>query len=195
LDVGAGTGRTVIWLKNRFPELKIIGIEPVAELRQQGYKKGLSPEDLLDGDAYQLSFSDNSFDLVCEFAVLHHLKQPERAINEMNRVAAKMICISDSNFMGQGSLPVRLLKYLIFSLGLWPVANWIKTKGKGYTVSEEDGLAYSYSVYQSLPNIRQAFQKLRIMTTNDHYVKKISHLGQILTASTVLLIGLEKKNC
>jgi len=78
LDVGAGTGRTVHWLKNRFPNLVVKGIEPVDALREQGYKKGITNQDLIEGNAYQLPFPDNTFDLVCEFAILHHLKNSNR---------------------------------------------------------------------------------------------------------------------
>ena len=128
LDVGGGTGRTVTWLKEQFPDLIVRGVEPVKELREQGYAKGVLPEELIDGDGNNLPFEDNSFDLVREFAVLHHVKEPERVIVEMSRVASKMICISDCNFMGQGSPPIRVIKYFIFSLGLWKVANWFKQK-------------------------------------------------------------------
>ncbi|MDJ0674827.1 MAG: class I SAM-dependent methyltransferase [Calothrix sp. MO_167.B42] len=186
LDVGAGTGRTMLWLKNRFPDLIIKGIEPVAALREQAHYKGLSPNDLLDGDAYQLPFDDGSFDLVCEFAVLHHVREPEKVIREMSRVASKMICISDCNFMGQGAVPLRLLKFVIFSLGLWRIADWFKTKGKGYTISEGDGLAYSYSIYQSLPTLRQYWQELRLISTGGDSDRKI---GQIISAAHLLVIG------
>lgn len=189
LDVGAGTGRTVAWLKERFPDLIVRGIEPVGELREQGYQKGISPTDLIAGDGYQLPFEANSFDLVCEFAVLHHVRYPERMIWEMSRVASRMLCISDCNFMGQGSLPLRWLKYLIFSLKLWSIANWIKTKGKGYTLSEGDGLAYSYSVYQSLSTVRQFWKTLRITATGGY---SDTLFGQMTSAGQLLLIGLEK---
>ncbi len=190
LDVGAGTGRTVLWLKNRFPDLVVKGIEPVAALREQGYKKGIPPEDLIDGDAYQLAFPDNSFDLVCEFATLHHVKEPEKMIQEMSRVASQMVGISDCNFMGQGSLALRFLKYGIFSLGLWSIADWIKTKGKGYTISEGDGLAYSYSVYQSLKTLRQVWKTLRITSTGG---TSDTRLGPIISAGHLLLIARNKK--
>lgn len=189
LDVGAGTGRTVLWLKNRFPHLMVKGIEPVAALREQGYQKGISPEDLIDGDAYQLPFPENSFDLVCEFAVLHHVKEPEKMIWEMSRVAAKMVSISDCNFMGQGSFPLRLVKYTIFSLGLWRVADWIKTKGKGYTISDDDGLAYSYSVYQSWKTLQRFWKTLRITSTEG---ASDSWIGSIISAGQVLLIAVNK---
>ena len=40
-----------------------------------------------------LAFPDRSFDLVCEFAVLHHVARPGTVIDEMNRVASRMIAI------------------------------------------------------------------------------------------------------
>jgi ubiquinone/menaquinone biosynthesis C-methylase UbiE len=191
LDLGAGTGRSLLWLKEHCPEItRIQGIEPVAALREQGYQKGLSPEELIDGDAYKLPFPDNSFDLVSEFAVLHHVRHPHLVIQEMSRVASKMICISDSNFMGQGSPLIRLIKYILFSSSLWPAANWIKTKGKGYLITQEDGLAYSYSVFQDYKTLQKYWKTLRCTTTkgtNDFFV------NLMLSSEQLLLIGLEKK--
>jgi len=190
LDVGSGTGRTLLWLKQRFPELVVKGIEPVAALRQKGYEKGLTLEELVDGDAYQMPFGNNSFDLVCEFAVLHHVRHPNQVVQEMSRIASRMVCISDCNFMGQGVLSIRLLKWLIFSLGLWSVADRIKTRGKGYTISEGDGLAYSYSICQSLPPLRQCWKNLRLTTLNNGG----SQLGQSLSASQLLVIAQGKRS-
>ena len=44
LDVGSGTGRAINFLNARHPELKVIGLEPVAELRAQGYAKGIAED-------------------------------------------------------------------------------------------------------------------------------------------------------
>lgn len=189
LDIGAGTGNAILWLKKRFPHLTIKGIEPVAALREQGYQKGLSSEDLLDGDAYQLPFESDSFDLVCEFAVLHHVRQPDKMIQEMSRVGARMICISDCNFMGQGPLLLRSLKFLIFFLGFWPLADWIKTKGKRYTFSDGDGVAYSYSIYQSFRILRKYWKNLRLTATGG---SSDTSLGSIISAGHLLLIAVNK---
>ncbi len=51
LDIGSGTGRTLLMLKEWRPGLRILGIEPSAELRLIGHQKGLSEEELIDGDA------------------------------------------------------------------------------------------------------------------------------------------------
>lgn len=188
LDVGAGTGTTLLWLKERFPELRVVGIEPVQALREQGYSKGLSSDELCDGDAYQLPFVDNAFELVCEFAVLHHLKYPNNAVREMSRVASRMISISDCNFMGQGSIAQRYFKRIIFFLGLWPFANWIKTKGKGYILSEGDGLAYSYTVYQSLHILRKHCRQISIIPTKFTFSNLF---GLMQSAEQLLVVGIK----
>ena len=76
LDVGSGTGRAVSYVKKKCPGIKIVGIEPVKELREVGYQNGLSREDLVEGDALKLAFRDGEFDMVCEFGMLHHVRNP-----------------------------------------------------------------------------------------------------------------------
>jgi tRNA1(Val) A37 N6-methylase TrmN6 len=45
LDVGSGTGRALFAVKQACPSVRILGIEPSAELRDQGYIKGLKYDD------------------------------------------------------------------------------------------------------------------------------------------------------
>jgi ubiquinone/menaquinone biosynthesis C-methylase UbiE len=71
LDVGSGTGRVMTHLKHVAPSVQIIGVEPVAALREIAYAKGLLPTEFLDGDATALAFADGAFDVVCAFGVLH----------------------------------------------------------------------------------------------------------------------------
>ena len=76
LDVGSGTGRAISFIKEQRPDIRVVGIEPVLELRQVGYEKGIRTDELIEGDALDLAFGDNEFDLVCEFGVLHHVSAP-----------------------------------------------------------------------------------------------------------------------
>lgn len=185
LDVGAGTGRAMRFLKARFPHLVVKGIEPVEGLRRIGHQKGIPEEDLVDGDGTRLPFPDDAFDLVVEFAVLHHVPKPQDVVAEMIRVAGRGVAISDANFMGQGPRPVRALKLALYKLGLWPLADFVKTRGKGYTISEGDGLAYSYTVYQNVGQLRRAFPSVHLLSTaggdGDH--------GSMTTAPHLLVIG------
>ena len=187
LDVGAGTGRTLLWLKDRFPDLIIKGVEPVDALREEGYKLGLSRDELVGGDGNKLNFKDGAFDLVCEFGVLHHVPAPQNMVGEMLRVAKKGIFISDCNNFGQGGFLSRTLKQILNIFGLWGAYNFIRTKGKVYQISEGDGLFYSYSVYNNYRQIRNVCKAVHIMNSADS-ASRNAYAG----ASHVALFGLKK---
>ena len=69
---------------------------------------------------------------------------------------------------------------------MWPLADWIKTRGKGYTISDGDGLAYSYSVFNDYPQIAANCSSVHMLNT--------SNAGPNLyrTASHVALFGIKK---
>ncbi len=185
LDIGSGTGRALFKLKSELPDVKAIGLEPSAKLREVGHSKGLLVSELIDGDAMSLPFGDGSFDLVCEFGALHHIPVPSRAVSEMLRVAEKAIFISDCNNFGQGSGLSRLIKQAVNAAGLWPLADKIKTKGKGYTVSGGDGLAYSYSVFNDYKQIKERCKSV-------HLVNPLNAGPNLYrTASHVALLGIK----
>jgi ubiquinone/menaquinone biosynthesis C-methylase UbiE len=165
LDVGAGTGRAMHFVKTTMPNVKCVGVEPSAELRAQANRRGLSPDELLDGDALNLNFADNSFDVVCAFGILHHIKDHKRAVSEMARVARRAVFISDANNFGQGSLRARIAKHCLRATGLWHIADWIRTGFRGYHFSEGDGVFYSYSVFDDLPIIKRKFPNVSLLNT------------------------------
>lgn len=180
LDVGSGTGRAIAFLQKLYPNIKIVGLEPVAELRQQGYRNGISTECLIGGDAMSLNFVDNEFDMVCEFGALHHMHNPRKAVSEMLRVGKKAIFISDSNNFGQGSFATRSIKHFINKLGLWPMFDFLATKGKGYHYCEGDGVFYSYSVFNDYKFIKQKCVSVHLMNTRNagrDFYKTSSHVA------------------
>jgi ubiquinone/menaquinone biosynthesis C-methylase UbiE len=166
LDIGSGTGRLLRELKRRLPDIRAIGVEPSPELRAEGHNLGIAFDELIDGDAQALHFDNRSFDIVCEFGSLHHIPQPTLAVKEMLRVARKAIFISDSNNFGQGKAVVRSIKQAINAVGLWPIANWIKNGGQRYILSEGDGLAYSYSVFNDYDEISRHCSEILILNTH-----------------------------
>ena len=147
LDVGAGTGRAALFLRDRAK--KVRGIEPVKALIEQANRKGLPRDTILCGDGRLLPFRDQSFDAVLELGMLHHVAEPSRVVGEMMRVARKAVFLSDSNRFGQGGSAARAVKLLLYKTGLWKSARFLQTRGKYYTISDGDGLAYSYSIYDS----------------------------------------------
>jgi ubiquinone/menaquinone biosynthesis C-methylase UbiE len=114
LDVGAATARGTCDLKRALPHLFVCGVEPVSALVQQAVKDGATSHvSLICATGEALPFSDASFDVVCEFATLHHAANPNAVVKEMLRVARKAVFISDSNRFGQGRWVARLLKLFL----------------------------------------------------------------------------------
>ena len=186
LDIGAGTGRTLLFLKNRFPHLKVLGIEPVKALREEGYKKGLSEVELIDGDGNNLNLLNESYDLVCEYGVLHHVRFPEKLVDEMLRVAKVGVFISDSNNFGQGGWLARTFKQTLNFFSLWNIFNFIRTKGKRYQISKADGLFYSYSVFNNYKLIQSKCEVLITGIRNQGF-------NPYKSASHIALFGLKRK--
>jgi len=166
LDVGAGTGRALRFLKSALPSARTLGVEPVAELRAAGLSDGvLKPEQLIDGDATRLNFENDSFDWVIETGVLHHIKDFDSAVAEMVRVARVGVLISDSNNIGQGGLASRAIKRAIKAAGLWPTLVWAQTRGKGYKWSEGDGVYYSFCAFDCVARLKSKFSNIHYINT------------------------------
>lgn len=166
LDVGSGTGRALQSLGRLNPNLRLQGVEPVEELREIAYSKGVSRQMLVAGDGGSLQYADESFDWVCCFAVLHHVREPDALVREMLRVARVGVFISDSNNFGQGSRVARWVKGAARVTGLWPAVKWIKTRGRGYVISEGDGLFYPYSVFSSFDLVNASCSEVMLWSTS-----------------------------
>ena len=185
LDIGSGTGRAPLTLKAMYPNHRVTGVEPSRELREVGYGKGLTQNELIDGDAQRLAFADGAFDLLCEFGALHHIPDPGKAVSEMLRVSSKAIFISDCNNFGQGGFLMRTVKQTLRTLRLWSFADFVKTRGKGYIVSEGDGLAYSYSVFTDYRQIWRRCRSVHLVNTTP------AGMNLYRTASHVALLGIK----
>ena len=192
LDVGSATGRGLPRLAEGLSNTLICGVEPVEALVRQGISSGVNrglPLLLASGDA--LPFADKSFDAVCEFGMLHHVPEPARVIQEMLRVARNVVVIFDANRFGQGPLPLRIIKLLLYKLKLWNVFDFLRTRGKGYQVSAGDGVFYSYSVYDNFHQIQQWAHNIDLFPIAETYSS--GWLRPLLTSGTVLLIAVRKK--
>jgi len=184
LDVGAGTGRGVNFLLSR--KRKVYGLEPVRALIEQAECQGLPKSSFIEGTGYALPFKDASFDAVFECGVLHHVRDPSRVIHEMIRVSRRAVFLSDSNRFGQGRTVDRLVKLGLYLCKLWDVAKFIQTRGKMYSISEGDGLAYSYSVFDSYWQLAGWADVIWTVRT-DYAQSAKSWLDPLITASHVLL--------
>jgi ubiquinone/menaquinone biosynthesis C-methylase UbiE len=185
LDVGAGTGRGICFLRDRGKDVR--GIEPVAAMIEKAELNGVPEGLLIQGSGYELPFEDESFDAVFECGVLHHVAEPSRVVKEMIRVAKRAIFLSDSNRFGQGSHSARLLKLALYKCGLWRTARLLQTKGKMYTISEGDGLAYSYSVFDSYDQLAAKAKRIWLLPTAGEQSSRRSWVHPLLTSTHLLL--------
>jgi ubiquinone/menaquinone biosynthesis C-methylase UbiE len=191
LDVGAGTGRGVRYFRETMPGLLVRGIEPVGALIEQAAVKNEIPQGvIIQGVGEALPFTKASFDVVCSFGILHHVQRPDAVVREMTRVARKAVIIMDGNRFGQGRWPVRLLKLGFYKVGLWGVVNYLKTGGKGYMVTPGDGLAYSYSAFDSFDYLAEWARELIVVPSEP--CKARSWFHPLLTAPGVIVCALKE---
>ncbi len=191
LDVGSGTGRAVKFFLENDPLIKINGVEPVEDLIKQATQKNKIPKELLIcASGEKLPFKNEYFDAACAFGVMHHVKKPNLVVKEMTRVAKKAIFISDSNRFGQGSMATRWLKLILYKAGLWSLADLIKTRGQGHTFSQGDGLAYSYSVFDSYNTLAKWADRIILIPTSKNTDQK-SWLHPLLNSSHVLTCAIK----
>ena len=185
LDVGCGTGRALRHFRGEHPDLCVRGVEPIPALIAQAIgPNGIPAGHVACARGQSLPYGDDAFDAVCEFGILHHVADPNAVVREMLRVARRAVFLSDSNRFGQGSWLGRRAKLVLHRTGLWPVANYLKTRGRGYSVSPGDGLAYSYSVFDSYALLSAWADRVVLIPVSAISDASVHH--PLLTAAQVL---------
>jgi SAM-dependent methyltransferase len=96
LNIGAATGKTSEMLKSFGEVISIEYDKDCCEFINQ--KSGLN---LINASILEIPFSDASFDIVCAFDVIEHVKDDVKAVMEMKRVCKKngLIFITVPAFM------------------------------------------------------------------------------------------------
>ena len=189
LDVGSGTGGVVEFFGRN--GARSIGIDPVKALVSEAVSRRAAYADgFILGDGAHLPFRDRSVDVVCASAVMHHVPEPRTLVAEMTRVARKMVYLSDNNRFGNGRPTWRLAKLLLWKAGLWPLAWFIATRGRGYGVSEGDGIFYSYSVYDSFGALSQWADRIFLVPTSG--TTQSSWLHPLLTSNHAMLAAVKE---
>jgi len=191
LDVGAGTGRCMQYFLDRGKDIR--GIEPVAQLIEQAERNGIPAGIIQQGSGYSLPYPDNSIDACIECAVLHHVAEPERVVSEMMRVARRAVFLVDSNRFGHGCYVARIAKLVLYKLGLWKAARFIQTRGRMYSFTEGDGVAYSYSVFDSYHQLAKWADYI-LLIPGDHERPVKSWLDPLLTSPGVILCAIRGKS-
>jgi SAM-dependent methyltransferase len=84
LEVGSGLGLLAVAVAEAAPEVRVVGLE---QSRAQLAAAAANPSvRYVRGDAHQLNFADERFDLVYARYLLEHVPAPELVLSEMRRV-------------------------------------------------------------------------------------------------------------
>lgn len=91
LDVGTGTGILAIEFAKSIPGVEVTGLDlsdVVLELARENFQKSKAPLKVSfeKGDAEDIPFEDDTFDLVVSSNTLHLIKNPIRMFDEIHRV-------------------------------------------------------------------------------------------------------------
>jgi 2-polyprenyl-3-methyl-5-hydroxy-6-metoxy-1,4-benzoquinol methylase len=92
LDAGCGEGETVARLADSLPQ-RVAGVD-VREDCVAFTRRRFPDMDVSRQSVYELSFDDDSFDLVLCLEVLEHLDDPEAALSELARVSRGDVVLS-----------------------------------------------------------------------------------------------------
>ena len=87
LEIGCGQGVGARILYDCFSPRKYVGVDLDAKMISRARKKGqgLANAEFLQGDASSLAFDDESFDLVVDFGIIHHIPNWRDALAEVHR--------------------------------------------------------------------------------------------------------------
>jgi 2-polyprenyl-3-methyl-5-hydroxy-6-metoxy-1,4-benzoquinol methylase len=95
LDVGCGEAVLTTRWADRLPGARIVGIDlPDPKLESFWAEVSKPNLEFRTGRAEQLPFEDREFELVCAIETLEHVTDPERAVDELARVAGRHLLAS-----------------------------------------------------------------------------------------------------
>lgn len=134
LDVGCGDGTYTIALFESAGLQFAAGIDlaPAAIAAAQR-QAGDRPLEFRTGSAYELPYPDDAFDIVYLRAILHHMDDPQRALQEALRVAPRVVVLENNGLSVGRKVLERFSKYHLehnersFAPATW--RKWVQASG------------------------------------------------------------------
>ena len=143
LDTGCGFGGTIASLNDRFNNLDLVGLnisgKQLERAREQVQAKANNSIEFVEGDACELPFADNSFDVVLAVECIFHFPSRVRFFQEARRVLRPGGRLALCDFI-PAELVMPLVKgaYFLFGNAI------VRTYGQGdfsYTLTNYQDLA------------------------------------------------------
>jgi ubiquinone/menaquinone biosynthesis C-methylase UbiE len=146
LEIGCGSGAYTTYVAREVGERgKVYALDIQPNMLKQ-FKNKLDKEEhrdiynieLILGNAYELPFNNNSFDLVCMITVLQEIPDKLKALNEVMRVLKPKAILAVTEFLPDPDYPFKR------------TTNRIVT-GAGFLIDQESGNLWNYTVRFKAP--------------------------------------------
>lgn len=116
LEVGSGSGADSVQLAARSTSVTCLdNSEKAISLSKKLFKEQKQQGNFIIGDAFNLCFKDNSFDIVFNAGLIEHFKDPSQIIQEMKRVSRKYVMV----WVPQKYHPYTIMKHQKQKQGTW----------------------------------------------------------------------------
>lgn len=149
LDVATGTGDLAIALAKKNPDAQITGFDLSAGMLKHGKEKveakGLSKQiDMIQGDAENMPFEDNTFDAVTVAFGVRNFENLEKGLSEIRRVLKPEGTFVILEFSQPQKFPMKQL-YHFYSFKILPTVGKIFSKDpRAYTYLPESVMAFPH---------------------------------------------------
>lgn len=211
LEVGCGTGLDLFYFVRLGAKATGIDIsdESLKLAREQAKELGIKNIKLIQGDAENLPFKDDSFDIVYSYGVLHHTPDTEKAVKEAYRVTkggGQALVMLYSKFSPQYALvsTLRAVAGIVGKERMVKLSNWLLGAGsdenprEGTSISElfecpvlkaysGRKIRHMFSDFSRLETHRYQFGLMRIFdfmpssgTIGQHLFPRIKQVDQLL---------------
>ena len=118
IDIGCGNGAFLEMFHNASPDVLLSGIDLSHEMVAQSRLR-LPEANIVEGDAENMPFDDETFDAVSCHMSIHHHPHPERSISEMYRILEKEGCVVINELTG----PALLRRFMNWWFSKWPTGD------------------------------------------------------------------------
>ena len=118
IDIGCGNGAFLEMFHNAAPGVMLYGIDLSHEMVAQSRLR-LPEADIVEGDAEDIPFDDETFDAASCHMSIHHHPHPEKSISEMYRILEKDGCVVINELTG----PALLRRFMNWWFTKWPTGD------------------------------------------------------------------------
>jgi ubiquinone/menaquinone biosynthesis C-methylase UbiE len=115
LDIGTGTGEIPVNIYKNAKSIEATDVSPemIKIAQNKSEARGIQNIKFLVQDSNNLSYKDNSFDVIIIINLLHFIPNPENVLNEAKRLLKKDGKIIIASFLHNENIKSRIISYIM----------------------------------------------------------------------------------